>query len=339
MSNNENIKKFVKEVTNESYNKIKEKYATKEELEKIDTTNFLSKEIYDSDNDGIVDKANVAKTLEIVKTKSPIHVLGTHAEGNFGSIPQSLKDMQYESKNRQLDYGMYGVSSDITIEKNNGKINLDIKFNGNLDLIDGSIILKKGRIYNILVSNGSKDVSSYTAYGIFLDNDNISKGSYSNFKSGNGIAYYTTEKFEKDTLMDIKSVTGSSFILDHSNFFVMVQEIGYARDESLVQVTKLNVNAGDPISVNSDVDLTDGKVIDSCLKFVEGEENVVKVLKSFDNTQENSFYYNKDEVEFIEGMSIKKSHIENSTLNSDGFYEIDLSKYIEINSIRSEVNE
>lgn len=107
------------------------------------------------------------------------------------------------------------------------------------------------------------------------------------------------------------------------------------------QKTTLNVTAGTPITYETDSDSSIDKVIVQCYKFVEGEDNVVKVLKEFNNSDEANFYHT-EHVEFTQNDSsasiarIKKEYKLTNTINDDGLYEsevIDKDDYVILHSI------
>ena len=62
--------------------------ATKTDLEEkinnIDTTNFMSKAIYDTDDDGIVDEAKTANTIKGLESAALFSVYGKSPEGKEG---------------------------------------------------------------------------------------------------------------------------------------------------------------------------------------------------------------------------------------------------------------
>lgn len=290
-----------------------------------DLADYMDKTTYDSDNDGIVDKSKIAETLEIVKSMSPLHVIGTDENGNLSSLPMSLKDMRYESKNRQLDYGLFTISKDVDITPTT-IIPIDTKLSGNLTILDNSVTLFKNRTYRIMAWTRSEKKVTETNAALEIINSTTGEilGIASSPSFSNPISIAFIEKLAEDVKIKIQSRTATSPKLISNQFVLLIEEVGYARDESLEQITKLNIKSGDSVTVNSDVDLTDGKIIESCFKFVRGEENIVKILKTFDNTQSESFYYDKDKIEFSDGMSIKKKYEINSKINSENYYETEV---------------
>lgn len=80
-------------------------------------------------------------------------------------------------------------------------------------------------------------------------------------------------------------------------------------------------------------------LIVQCYEFKEGEQDHTTTLRTFNNTDEDNFYYNSDEIEFKNGMKIKNNYIIANSLNSDYFYEsevINRSDYLEILKIGGE---
>lgn len=68
-------------------------------------------------------------------------------------------------------------------------------------------------------------------------------------------------------------------------------------------------------------------------EFHEGEQDIVTTLREFNNTDSSNFYYDEAHISFEDGMKIKNNFKIKSTLNSDNFYEIDLSNFIDIKGI------
>ena len=107
----------------------------------------------------------------------------------------------------------------------------------------------------------------------------------------------------------------------------------------LEQRVCLNAKANQIITVDSALDISDNKVIVDCYKFVSGEENVISTIKTFDNTEKDNFFYDKDNIEFTDSMHIKKEYELVLNKNNEGFYEseeIDINKFLELTL--SEVN-
>jgi hypothetical protein len=116
--------------------------------------------------------------------------------------------------------------------------------------------------------------------------------------------------------------------------------MGQSDKAKMWQKTYLNVKVGDTLYINTTGDYVLDKVIVQPYKFVEGTQNIVETLKTFNNTEASNFFYNDENVEFTGAMRIiDKYNIGYSFESVDGFYESDMinkSDYLIINGI--EVN-
>lgn len=105
---------------------------------------------------------------------------------------------------------------------------------------------------------------------------------------------------------------------------------------AIEQRTVLNVKAGEPIYVPLSDKTSEAKTLVEVYKFVEGENNVVTTLKSFDNSQEDSFFYNPQTVCFDGDMKIRDQYKYSFKLNEElGYYEteeINVEEFLEIAS-------
>ena len=81
-----------------------------------------------------------------------------------------------------------------------------------------------------------------------------------------------------------------------------------SKDKGVYQMVLLNPPVNSPQSVESKIDLGECKVFVQAYKFVAGEQDVVGVLKEFNNSNKDSFYYNNDKVDFENGMKIKNEY-------------------------------
>jgi hypothetical protein len=89
---------------------------------------------------------------------------------------------------------------------------------------------------------------------------------------------------------------------------------------NVLQKTFLNVNANDILTFNSPENATFNKAIVQAYKFVAGVQDIIEVLKTFNNTEELSFNFS-NKVEFNGAMRIKDNNLLPMALNSDGVYE------------------
>lgn len=102
-------------------------------------------------------------------------------------------------------------------------------------------------------------------------------------------------------------------------------------ESGMFQTTLLNVVADTPQYLPVMCDLTDCKLIVQGYQFIPGEQNVVNTIKYFNNGNKDSFYYNKDTVQFGEDMSIKNNYVYTSTKVGDLYEteEIDKTKFLD----------
>lgn len=198
---------------------------------------------------------------------------------------------------------------------------------------------------NILLEDGTKltDVLPKTSEGL------TALGLFSTDAEGrltiNGVAYAKSSDIENlstsyedlENKPTIEGVTLSGAIT--------LADLGAQASADAVKVSQkvvLNVTSGQEIVIDN---VNTDKVLVQVWKFVEGQENVVQTVKTFNNTNASNFYYNPDTIEFGESsVSIKDTYTYPTTLNNDtGFYEtgfIDKSQFSSINSINvTEVTE
>ena len=109
---------------------------------------------------------------------------------------------------------------------------------------------------------------------------------------------------------------------------------------SIMQKTILNAVNGDTKYFSNDGNKIENVIVQP-YKFVEGDTNVVEVIKSFDNTEEENFNCNSDNTDFndTEGMKIEDTYtysdLEEYTI--DGLYitqTINLDEFKEIDTIK-----
>ena len=95
-----------------------------------------------------------------------------------------------------------------------------------------------------------------------------------------------------------------------------------SKDKGIYQMVLLNPPVNSPQSVDSMIDLKDCKVFIQAFKFVTGDQDVIAILKEFNNRNKDSFYYDEEYVEFENGMSINRNFIYELSSVKD-FYESD----------------
>lgn len=103
----------------------------------------------------------------------------------------------------------------------------------------------------------------------------------------------------------------------------------------LIQKTFINKVANESFYINIDK-LSLDKAVIQLYKFIPGEENIVQTIKTFDNSESDSFFYNNDCIEFSKLMKIKDAYELDFDINTDGIYEtdiIDKSNFVDLYSM------
>lgn len=96
-----------------------------------------------------------------------------------------------------------------------------------------------------------------------------------------------------------------------------------------------NVTSGDTIQYQSPIELKLATIVD-VYKVEDGESNVTNALINFNSTTGNNF--SKENIDITNsGLITQKEFVLNSSLNSDGFYELDLGDFKELKYIQNEV--
>lgn len=81
------------------------------------------------------------------------------------------------------------------------------------------------------------------------------------------------------------------------------------KDGEVQQKVLLNVTNGSVHSIPTIGDITDGKSIIQAYKFVQGEQNVIRTIKEFNNGEEENFYCDKSNISFKNGCSINSEFL------------------------------
>lgn len=154
--------------------------------------------------------------------------------------------------------------------------------------------------------------------------------------------YYTINNFGINDVEVTSKTTYSSEKINEKLKYMIDNIILPSQNDAptMWQKTYLNVASGDTLEMVTSESFTMDKVIVQAYKFVAGETGKVEVLKTFNNADHSNFYYNEENIEFIEfnggSMKIKNSHTIKNRLNSDGYYESDVIKksdYVDFDSI------
>lgn len=101
--------------------------------------------------------------------------------------------------------------------------------------------------------------------------------------------------------------------------------IGENGETSNFQSVKLNVKANDTIYIELVNQNINNDLIIQGYEFKEGEQNVSSTIKIFNNAESDNFNYNKENIDFSDGMHIKNKYkLSNSLDNTSGFYETEI---------------
>jgi len=138
----------------------------------------------------------------------------------------------------------------------------------------------------------------------------------------------------------LDTITGSgdgTKYLSDDGTYKTISNTGGGGSTKVWQKTSLNVQENNIIKINAtDNDFILDKTLIQVFKFIEGEKDIIEILKTFDNADSENFYYDSENVVFNGVMKIKDAYEYNITLNSDGLYEsedIDVSSFVNINDI------
>ena len=156
--------------------------------------------------------------------------------------------------------------------------------------------------------------------GIYLTDG---QGGYTKLNTG------SDDNHDNKDVLDLLSTDGKDLFFNGKN----VQSIKVG-DNQAHSGTFLNVVSGQVCTVNIDNGSNLCEQIVQAWEFEEGLDDLITVLKTFNNAEKDNFYYNSNEIEFTNSeCKVKDKYIFNSNLNSDGFYEskiINKDDFIEI---------
>lgn len=157
----------------------------------------------------------------------------------------------------------------------------------------------------------------YLIQRLFKNKDSLDKIS----ESDDGDLLYNGESILNDLIISNKKTYSSNKI--EARFEEVQSNItsGQGSGANILQKTYLNKIANDSLYISTTDEFTLNKCIVQLYKFIPGNQDIVEVLKNFNNTNAESFYYNTEVVEFRGTMKIKDTTTIISTLNEDGIYE------------------
>lgn len=170
------------------------------------------------------------------------------------------------------------------------------------------------------------DIKNYTqkilnAYSSFIKDKVLEKDIYAS-KENEG---YVKKSETAKTLESMKNLDPMCYVGSNSEGEIgaFPFPIGSNDTTNNFQVVKLNVRAGETHSIDL---LSEDKTTNSivqCFEYFAGMENVVQTLKVFNNSSTDNFYYNKNAVDFQDGMKIQNVFKYPLKPNADGYYETD----------------
>ena len=170
------------------------------------------------------------------------------------------------------------------------------------------------------------------------DNIELTKDSDTNTVTIKSTGGSNEDSHSNREVLDLLSTDGKDLFFNGKN----VQSITTGEHQAY-SGTFLDVVSGQICTVNIDSGSNLCEQIVQAWEFEEGSQDVITVLKTFDNREVNNFYYNKENVEFNDNeCKIKDSYKLNTTLNSNTkLYEtkLDKAEFMKLYKISSEVND
>ena len=144
---------------------------------------------------------------------------------------------------------------------------------------------------------------------------------------------YVKKANEAKSIEGLKNAQPGMYYGTNQNGEVGIYRIPFSeesQEKGIYQMILLNPPKDSPHSLESSIKLDDCKIFIQAFKFVEGEQDIIAILKEFNNGNKDSFFYNEENVEFNDGMRIKNNHVYTST-NVEDLYEseeIDKTKFL-----------
>lgn len=200
--------------------------------------------------------------------------------------------------------------------------------------------------YLRLKSDKKLDIN--TVYIIIDDNSNTGSGNDNSnsviVTDGDGTALLFNNGTYKKIIDDnLDTSADKTYSIDKLNDTIdhrVTDAIANATDTSMRiwQKTKLSVKANDVFDAfTTENDILNAKpVIVQGYKFIEGDTDVVEIIKTFDNAEKDNFICNENLVDFSDYMQIKNYWLFNMEINPEGYYEspiISKTDYVGINGM------
>ena len=107
--------------------------------------------------------------------------------------------------------------------------------------------------------------------------------------------------------------------------YLPIQGDGQVTQGNFEQREIVDAKANKIYEIGSLNGLGEGKIFAQAYTEIEGQQNMVDIIKEFNNEHKDSFYYGNN-VEFDEGVKIKTRYNYQLSKNSDNFYETQIIK-------------
>ena len=258
-----------------------------------DLADYMDKATYDTNNNGIVDKA---ETLE--------------------GLTKSIDEL-----NKSLTADGLLAGDNITITKNNnGTVTINSTATSTGTGGDGSASIDDVNISTTKVFSNAKTKE--------LIEDCLDKDTYASTENEGAVKYADNLSATMHTSPLQYYGTDNDNKLGMHYFPINMDKT----NTGIEQKVALDAKANTDIAIDSALDISDNKIIVDVYKFVGGQQNI-QTNKVFNNTEMTNSFYDKDNVAFTDSMHVKKEHEYAITLNADSVYEseiINKNDFIEI---------
>ena len=189
----------------------------------------------------------------------------------------------------------------------------------------GGASVEKSNINGNIVINGEEIT-------IYDDSDMMKKSEYASETNEGSVK----KADEAKIIESIKNAQPGMYYGTNQDGEVGVYRLPFSKDtkqSGIYQMVLLNPPANSPQVVESIFDLNECKIFIQAYKFVAGEQDIVAILKEFNNGNKDSFYYDEENVEFDDGMKIKNQYTILSLLNGEMYESEVINKADFINGI------
>ena len=173
----------------------------------------------------------------------------------------------------------------------------------------GGASVEKSNINGNIIIDGEETI-------IYDDSDTMKKSEYASEVNEGSVK----KADEAKIIESIKNAQPGMYYGTNQDGEVGVYRLPFSKDtkqNGIYQMVLLNPSVNSPQIVESIFDLNECKIFIQAYKFVAGEQDIVAILKEFNNGNKDSFYYNEENVEFSDGMKIKNQYTILSLLNGE----------------------